>query len=782
MLLSEKNWKMMEPKPHQETEIDDLPTVSPMAVTLLKQRGITTKEEAIRFLSPKLEHLHNPYLLANMEKAISRVQQAILNREKILVYGDYDADGVTATALMMKVLAELGAHASYYIPNRFTEGYGPNEQAFRKAHENGVSLIITVDTGIAAIHEAEVAKALGIDLIITDHHDLQDELPDAYAIINPKASPDYPFQELAGVGVALKFAECLLGYLPKHLLDLVAVGTIADLVPLLDENRVLAYYGLQTLSQTANLGLKALCRVSGIEGDVNEQDVGFSIGPRINAVGRLQSADLVVKLLLTEDPHEAVQLADMVNELNEERKALVDEIVKEAESMLDLDDETRLILVAHPDWNEGVLGIVASRLVKRYDRPAIVLKTDEATQMAKGSARSIPAFNLFRSCMKVRELFAQFGGHSQAAGMSLPIENIEPLKQALELQMRRELKPEDYKHDINLSGTLDISEITETLVEDIAQLAPFGVGNPKPVFRICGHVSDVRQIGLQKNHLKLKISDESQTIDSIGFQMGDLYHYMTPKTVIEMAGELGINEWNGFKQVQFMIHDVQIKERQIFDLRGQKDKDIRVFAPDDKTSVIITNDHLSFKEPELRNIMQISYEVDLTQVKPKNNVFIYSLPPELKIFEQMIQVLNPVNIHLCYDIDDSFYFKSMLNRETFKDFYILMLKQKQFDLHEDLPLLMQAKGWSKQQIMFMVNVFLELQFVQVEHHKVKIIPNPIKKDLQESTLYQQYMERIEIEKTLYYSTYESIKQWFENCLARNEHTGKEVRNGLQRIY
>ncbi|WP_337445694.1 single-stranded-DNA-specific exonuclease RecJ [Ornithinibacillus scapharcae] len=339
MLQSKSNWNFLKLQEHTTLIEDEEVKLSPVIKELLIQRGIKTSEEIQKFLSPSLEDLINPEQLASMDIARDRVIRAIQNREKILVFGDYDADGVTSTTILIKALQELGAECDFYIPNRFTEGYGPNEAAFRRAYDDGFQLIITVDTGIASVHEAKVAKEIGLDLIITDHHEPQDELPEALAIIHPKCSPDYSFKELAGAGVAFKFAQALLGYFPEQFLDLVVIGTIADLVPLVGENRILAYYGLRKLSVTRREGLLALKKQCKLEGNVTEEDIGFLIGPRLNAVGRLQDADLAVQLLMSDDREEAEQLAEMVQQLNVERQQIVASIVKEVEEQVEIDEK-----------------------------------------------------------------------------------------------------------------------------------------------------------------------------------------------------------------------------------------------------------------------------------------------------------------------------------------------------------------------------------------------------------------------------------------------------------
>lgn len=357
-------------------ELADL-NVSPIIKQILLKRGMDTAEKADQFLQPELNQLHATTAFSDIDKGVNRVKKAIEDGESILVYGDYDADGVTSTTLMVEALRESGAMCDYYIPNRFTEGYGPNKEAFREAHRQGFQVIITVDNGVAGVEEVAVANELGIDVIITDHHEMQETLPDAYAIIHPKCSDQYPFKELAGVGVAFKFAEHLLGYFPKQFLDLVVIGTIADLVPLIDENRILVHYGLQALTRSERKGLKALKKLCQMEGNATEEDIGFRIGPRLNAVGRLQDANIAVDLLLTDDPHEAEKFANYIQELNTERQKIVADITKDAIEMFEQTEiNQNVIIVAKEGWNQGVLGIVASKLVQTYYRPAIVLTID----------------------------------------------------------------------------------------------------------------------------------------------------------------------------------------------------------------------------------------------------------------------------------------------------------------------------------------------------------------------------------------------------------------------
>lgn len=768
MLQSNAKWIYKNKDIPFDDWMDEIENITPLTKQLLAQRGIETKEDAIRFLSPKLEDLYDPENFYSIDKARERVYKAIEQQEKILVYGDYDADGVSSTTVLVKALEELNANCSYYIPNRFTEGYGPNENAFTEAYKNGFTLIITVDTGIAAVHEAEIAKQLGIDLIITDHHEPQEELPDAFSILHPKCSSSYPFKDLAGVGVAFKFAQSLLGYFPKHLLEFVAIGTIADLVPLVEENRILAYFGLQALSQSKNPGIQALKKVCKIEGNVTEEDVGFSIGPRINAVGRLQDATLAVELLMTDDMYLAEDIAEEIEQINEQRKKIVNEIVEEAEKSVD-PLSSGVIVVAKEGWNEGVLGIVASKLVRKYDRPAIVLTIKSDTNEAKGSARSIPAFDLFQHCMKVRELFINFGGHAQAAGMTLPIENVKTLENKLSEFIHQELTEEDFKQEIEISGKLSLHDIHLDLVKEITKLAPFGMNNPKPVFQIDEIPTEKRQIGAGKNHLKVLFKKDNIQLDGIGFGIGELYHYITPKTPIKIVGELGINEWNGLKKIQMMIQDMRIDDWQLFDRRGMKHVQ---YTPYHKKRVAVVQNEVSAQETAITSIPYNAYHENLHEV---DVLYIRDLPNELNHLKEIIKKTQPKNIYACYLIEDSAYLKSFPSREDFAWYYTLLRKKKTLNLTHELKPIINAKGWSKDRIIFMSKVFSELDFVKITDGVLYCNPNPEKNDLNNSATYQKQLRQMEIEKTLYYSNYDELRAWFSNCMKRPK---EEMAHGL----
>lgn len=775
MLRSKAKWDHLSSQAQSAHSFYNNKTYSQTMTELLIQRGINSVEEAEKFLTPHLEDLHSPSEMSDMAKASDRIHRAISEGEKILVFGDYDADGVSSTTLILKVLQELGAVCDFYIPNRFSEGYGPNEHAFRKIHAEGFSVIITVDTGIAAIEEALVAKELGIDLIITDHHELQDELPDAYALISPRCSPHYPFQELAGVGVAFKLAEYLLGYFPKHLLDLVAIGTIADLVPLVNENRILAYYGLQTLSNTNNIGLNALKKACQLSDLITEQDVGFSLAPRLNAVGRLQDASLAVDLLMCKDKSEAEAIAAEIELINQERKEIVRTIVSEAENMIETTQQTGITIVAKENWNEGVLGIVASQLVRKYDQPAIVLTIKPDLGIIKGSARSIPAFNIFENGMKLRHLFTHFGGHSQAAGMTFSIENYDEIKCSLTQLINEQLSPDDFKQLITINKTVELSEVNERLVREIDQLAPFGMANPKPVFKLNAIPTDVRQIGNLKKHLKLIFKDNQDTIEGIGFGMGELSYYMTPHTSISVVGEIGINEWNGVRKPQIIMQDMEISDWQLFDHRGKRNVEMLPYINKNEQALIISENKI---DQAPFDVIHITYDDNLSKVCKCDTLFIYDLPPCLSQLEEIVSIARPNNIHVCFYVENSSYLTSFPARDEFKWFYSLVIKHKQINLKTELKHIMQLKKWSKERIIFIAQVFFELNFVKIDNGVVEPVIHPVKKDLSESKLYQQRIKEGNIEKILYYSNYETLRKWFANCIEESVSTKEEVLNGL----
>ncbi|MDY2638373.1 MAG: single-stranded-DNA-specific exonuclease RecJ, partial [Ligilactobacillus salivarius] len=431
MIDAKKEWQEIELSENEHLdELIEETGFPKIVLQILMERGYDSLEAINNFLDPDARGLYGPNFMHDMELGVDRIQQAIMNGEKIVIYGDYDVDGITSTALMYETLEELGAEVEYYIPDRFKDGYGPNVEVYKRLIDEGVNLIVTVDNGVAGHEAIDYANQHGVDVVITDHHELPETLPDAYAIIHPRhPEGDYPFGELSGVGVAFKVAAALLEELPQDVLDLVALGTVADLVSLTGENRILVKYGLQLLQQTMRPGLQSLYKVAGIEvPTITEETIGFSLAPRLNALGRMENGSLGVELLTTLDEERAEELAKTTNQLNIKRQEEVNKIVEEAVAQLANKSENHLVnVVAGNNWHEGVVGIVASRLVDMTGKPSLVLSIDEKTGIAKGSGRSIEAFQMFDALDSHRDILMKFGGHHMACGLSLDKEKLSDL-------------------------------------------------------------------------------------------------------------------------------------------------------------------------------------------------------------------------------------------------------------------------------------------------------------------------------------------------------------------
>lgn len=759
--------------------------ISPLVADLLVNRGIVTAETAINFLNKDAANFHDPFLLDSMDIAIARIEKAIENNEKILVYGDYDADGVSSTTVMVRALEQKGARVDFYIPNRFTEGYGPNEAAFRWAGNEGYSVIITVDTGISALHEAKIAKELGIDLIITDHHEVSPELPEAFAIIHPRKPGDhYPFGELAGVGVAFKVAHALLGELPKHLLEFAVIGTISDLVPLKDENRLIASLGLKAMQNTTNPGLRALLQIAGMEDkEITEETIGFAIGPRINAVGRLGSADPAVELLMTDSEEEAEMIAAEIDEINRDRQRLVNQITEEAIAEVENHfptDENYVLVIAKEGWNPGVIGIVASRLVEKFYRPTIVLSIDMEKGVAKGSARSIEGFDLFENLSTCRDILPHFGGHAMAAGMTLKLEDVETLRNRLNHLASEILIEEDFSPLMNVDIRCSMDDVSVATIEEMLQLAPFGVGNPKPL--VCIEevsLQQIRKIGSQMNHLKVIFEKEGQVLDAVGFGYGYLADEISPLSTVKVVGELSINEWNGFRKPQLMLKDAAVEEWQLFDFRGKKEikKQLQNTKLTQETMIAFREETIARLQLEdLKN--QIVVVRDLNSIdrvnKSSKSLVILDLPHDSILLKRLLQLTMPERIYAVLDHEEEHFFSTLPTRDHFKWYYAFLLKQQPFNVNKYADALSKKKGWSKETIHFMTQVFFDLEFAKIENGLITLVENPAKRDFESSKTYNQKQELLKMQAELVYSSYQSLKEWFDRVIKTSRIAEEEV--------
>ncbi|WP_226667243.1 single-stranded-DNA-specific exonuclease RecJ [Metabacillus litoralis] len=772
MLKAKTRWLV---QPTDESLINTLVeelSITPLVASLLVNRGIHSTIEARKFLQIETQEFHDPFILKDMDKAVHRIKQAIENNEHILVYGDYDADGVSSTTVLLTTLRKIGAHADFYIPNRFTEGYGPNEAAFRKAHESGFSLIITVDTGISAVHEADVAKELGIDLIITDHHEPGPILPDSFAIIHPKQPGcSYPFKELAGVGVAFKLSHALLGVVPSDLLEVAAIGTIADLVTLHGENRLIAKKGIQQLKSTKRIGLKALLKIANVDQkDITEDTIGFAIGPRINAVGRLQSADPAVDLLLSDNEEEAFLIAEEIDALNKERQKLVntmtEEAIEEVENNFPVEDNPVLI-IAKEGWNPGVVGIVASRLVERYYRPTIVLSIDHEKGIAKGSARSIAGFDLFENLSTCREILPHFGGHPMAAGMTLQLENVDLLRKRLVELAKNQLTDDDFTPITKVDVSCMLEDITVKSIEEMQQLSPFGMNNPKPVVQVENvTLANIRKIGANQTHLKLVFSQDEHQLDSVGFGFGYIHDELSPAVKLSAIGELTINEWNNHRKPQIMLQDVKVDEWQLYDYRGTRNIDKLINSANAGNFTVITFQLSTFESMKEKGIVDNLYLIETKEdaenvAVAQKNIALIDIPSSVELIDSLFSQGRPDRIYSVFIQEADHFFATIPTREHFKWYYGFLLKKGTFNVTEQGQQLAKHKGWSKETIEFMSQVFFELKFVTIENGVISTNSSSQKRDLTESKTYAQKQLKIELEKTLLYTSYMQLKQWFE---------------------
>jgi len=541
--------------------------ISPILSQLLINRGIRELTSARKFLKSDFKDLRDPYSFKDMEKAIDRILKAINNEERILIFGDYDVDGITSTALLFSILKELTSNLYYYLPNRFKEGYGLNEKVVDLANQNDFTLIITVDCGISSVYEVAKAENYGIDVIIIDHHKPQKEIPSAISIINPQYDESYPFKELAGVGVCFKVAQALYEKLKKRqedlysFLDYVVLGTIADSVPFLDENRILIKHGLKVLNQTKREGLKALMLESGVDyGDLNTKEINFALAPRLNAAGRLGDPKLALESLLVDSPSKAEFLAKKLNEINKSRRDIGDNILKKARGLAfkQIEEENNKILVLSSEgWNQGVIGIIASRLVDEFNRPAIVISKEDGT--GKGSGRSTKGFHLYRALETCKDILINFGGHKYAVGITIDCNQISKFKSRINEIAQNYIKESDLIPGLEVDAQLSLSDINLSLIKDINNLEPFGLGNPQPIF--CSYnnmISDWRVVGENREHLKLKIMDKNKVFDGIGF---GLYkggnQIFSESKVADLAFNIEMNKWNGLENIQLNIKDIK---------------------------------------------------------------------------------------------------------------------------------------------------------------------------------------------------------------------------------
>ena len=732
MIIPTYNWQF---SPQVEdvdfTKIAKSAGLSSEVACLLYQRGIRDESRLKKFLEPSLEDLHDPYLLPDMDKAVDRIRQAIERGELILVYGDYDADGMTSASIVKESLEQLGAECLVYLPNRFTDGYGPNASVYKYfIEQQGVSLIVTVDNGVAGHEAIDLAQSMGVDVIVTDHHSMPEVLPDAYAIVHPEhPKANYPFKHLAGCGVAFKLACALLEEVQVELLDLVAIGTIADMVSLTDENRIMVQYGLEVLRNTQRLGLQELFEVAGISSsDLTEETVGFQLAPRLNALGRLDDPNPAIDLLTGFDDEEVHEIALMIQEKNEERKEIVQAIYEEAKSLIDPNKSVQVL--AKQGWNPGVLGIVAGRLLEELGQTVIVLNIEDGR--AKGSARSIEAVDIFEALDPHRALFIAFGGHAGAAGMTLEVEQLDALSDILETYVKDKGIDDKGKSKLYLDEELDLENLSLDTVKSFERLAPFGMDNQKPVFYIRDfQVENARSMGAGDSHLKLKISKGNANFEVVAFGQGSKATEFAQTKQLELAVTLSVNQWNGQTTLQLVMVDSRVDGVQLFNIRG-------------KTAAL----------PE--GVPVLDFTGELPDISSSQAVVVKNFPEDIEILKNIFQQHDFSAVYFKNDIDKPYYLTGYGTRDQFAKLYKTIYQFPEFDIRYKLKDLSAYLKIEQILLIKMIQIFEELGFVTIENGVMRVNKDAAKRDIAESQIYQNLKQTVKDQEMMALGTVQEI--------------------------
>ena len=557
-----KKWQIYETDDEKVRELKEKYKINSLLAAILVNRGITDEEKIRKFLEPTRQDFYNPYLMKDMEIAVNRIIKAIESQEQVIIYGDYDVDGITSITVLKKFLKDVGLEVSYYIPNRLEEGYGLNKNAVEKIVNEGYTLMITVDCGISGIDEIDYANSLGLEVIVTDHHEPGESLPKALAVIdNKRKDSTYPFRELAGVGVSFKLCQAIGMKLELKeetylkYLDIVCIGTISDIVPLVDENRVITKLGLLLVKQTKNLGLKSIIDSSGYT-KINSSTISFGVAPRVNACGRMGKAEEALELLLSTDIYIVNELTKKLNEHNRKRQEIEKFIYESAIEKIEKNhlNENRTIIVGGEGWHHGVIGIVSSKITEMYFKPSILLSFEE-NGIGKGSGRSIPGFDLHDSLMKCQNILEKFGGHSMAVGVTIKKENLEEFSKEFE-KVAADEKIEEIPQVLNIDAKVDLNLIDKEMIDSLKELEPFGEANKMPIFAFKNlRIDSIRALSEGK-HLKLTLKEDNKIINAIGFNMGTLAEEYKIGDKIDVAGVLEINTFNGVDNLQINIKDV----------------------------------------------------------------------------------------------------------------------------------------------------------------------------------------------------------------------------------
>ena len=729
-------------------------SISENIAKILNARNITDMTSVKKYFSDEYEEGYDPFLMHDMQKAVDRINEAIENEERILVYGDYDADGITSTVLLVETLISMGANVSSYIPNRFEEGYGPNKEAFTKIIDSGITLIITVDNGIAGVEEVDLANELGCDVIVTDHHKIQDTIPNAYAIIHPEhPEGNYPFKKLAGVGVAFKLAHALLEIFPDFLLDLVAIGTIADMVSITDENRIFVKQGLELINEDPRIGLKMLLELSGIDTKIDEQTVGFYIAPKLNSIGRMDSAKLGLTFLMAEEPVTARALAEQIEQYNIQRKQITEDIVKDVINKIENSEKKQKnVIMVSGEYHEGVLGIVASNIVEKYQKPVFIMNEKEG--VLKGSARSIFDFNIYEAMNKISDLFLAFGGHTLAAGFSFEKSNFEKIEEFLDNEFEEFKQNNDLKANKNIDIVTSLEDISYQFLNSLDALKPYGMDFEKPTVLIeNAMVLNKAYFGSEKQYLRLTIADEVGNLDCITFKDSVTFDKVEKNDIIDLLCNIDKNNFNGRTKLQAHIIDINIKEFLFEDLR---------FINYDIANIDINCLKLSkHRDDKDNNFYQYK---DLDSLIDEEFEYIYLLDiPTSKEYLYKIINLKPKKVFLICEEKQVLSDVYLIDKNSLIKLFNLILStnNKQINVAQQLDKLLAILKTNVDSLKIMIQIFKELELINFVNNTIILNPDYKTVDLKKSSSYIRMENIFEVENLLLKESITNINKILE---------------------
>ena len=763
-----------EPADDQVEALHQATGLSPLVVRILIARGYDTADKIKRFMTVDEKSFYDPFLMHDMEQACQRIQDAIVADEKIMIYGDYDVDGITSTAIMYETLTSyLGAkNVAYYIPDRFIDGYGPNRQVYERMVADGVQLLITVDNGVSGKDEVAYAQANGVDVIITDHHELPSELPEAVAIVHP-AHPagKYPFKSLSGAGVALMVAAALLEEFPQEMFDLATLGTVADVMPLVDENRALVKVGLQVLQNTSRPGLQALYKEAEVDAaHLNEETIQFALAPRLNSLGRMGSAAIAVQLLTSLDDELVADLAQQVEEVNAKRKQTVDTENEQAQELLD--PEQKVNILAQVGWHEGVSGILAGRILEQTNKPTIIFSIDQTTGLAKGSGRSNDNFDLFAALNPHRDLFENFGGHKKACGLTIEKEKLPELTTLLQTEAQKQGIKTVSKPTQHLATTLRVDDITVDLIKELSQLGPFGEENPAPVFAFKDYeLVQAKTIGKNNNYLRLLLKQKGGTIAALSFapfSQAQLAAIVADPSPVTFIGTLALNYWRNTVTPQIMITDLEYAGIRILDQRTTRLTAQRLTTTG---TYICFNEKLAQtikpllpQAATLRLATEVTEQASATTPLRVDELVLVDMPQSLTELQELLQAVAPQTIRVILYVKDEAYMNGMPTRADFANVYRFVSRQQNFDIRTNLPKMVKYFHLQREQIIFILQVFFEVGFVKINDGVLSGQQVTGHFNLKQTNTYQRRLEMMAIQEKLFYSDFAQLREWLQKQL------------------